>query len=286
MSKCSNHATKITLPEAMGPTKKSGVLVKMKFTFNQSHPRSQISLGIAVLMATHATFAAAVEPPIITMIDGQAVSPPVSGTAIPLSWNDPVFASAVSSSSRLSLASGETRSNLSIVEQSGEPTITCNGSCTLDHIRLTSREGYRCVSGNQNLLWMWIEATGTGTDHADGIQCYSPGSTGTLTVKNTTIKVSGEMNAAYFSADNWQGSHVLENVLLWGGNYAFFVPGDGGSTISLKNVYIMEGSTRYGAFRMDVVNGRRPAITKWENVRYVSMQNGKLVMGAAIPQPY
>jgi len=37
---------------------------------------------------------------------------------------------------------------------------------------------------------------------------------------------------------------------------------------------------------MDIVNGKRPTITKWENVRYVTIQNGQLVMGALIPRPY
>src|SRR5690606_10872364 len=111
--------------------------------------------------------------------------------------------------------------------------------CNLERIRIRSREGYRCVSGTQNLSWMWIEAVGTGADHADGIQCYSPGGTGVLTVKNTTIKVGGAVNAAYFSADNWNGSHVLENVLIWGGRSGIFVPGDGGSSVKLKNVYFV-----------------------------------------------
>jgi hypothetical protein len=225
--------------------------------------------------------------PIPTPVPVPSPNPvPAPDTAsIPLSWNAPIFAS-VANSGRLSLPSGSSRSNLSIAEQSGEPSILCQGSCTLDRIRISSREGYRCVEGNQTLTNMWIEAVGTGTDHADGIQCYSPGSTGTVTVKNTTIKVGGEMNAAYFAADNWNGSHVLENVLLWGGNFAFFVPGDGGSSVSLTNVFVLEGSNRYGAIRMDTVNGKRPTILKWDNVRYVSIVNGQLVMGALIPRPY
>lgn len=211
--------------------------------------------------------------------------PPVSGAAMPLSWDDPVF-SGVTSSGRLSLASGQSRLNLSIAEQSGEPSITCNGSCNLERIRIRSREGYRCVSGNQNLSWMWIEAIGTGSDHADGIQCYSPNSTGTLTLKNSTIKVGGAVNAAYFAADNWKGSHVLENVLIWGGRSGFFVPGDGGTSVSLTNVYFVEGSFVNGPLRMDTVNGKRPTILKWENVRYVRIVNGALVMGDLIPKPY
>jgi hypothetical protein len=255
---------------------------------NSIVPRS-LKIAVGCVLVAHSFFAAAqpLEPPVITMIDGQPVAPspsPGSSAVVPLSWNDPAFASATSSG-RLVLSSGQSRSNLSIAEQSGEPSIICNGSCTLARIRIQSREGYRCVSGSQNLSWMWIEATGIGSDHADGIQCYSPGSGGTLTVKNTTIKVSGEMNAAYFAADDWNGSHVLENVLLWGGQSCFFVPGDGGSSVSLTNVYIMQNSCRT-PFRYDTVNGRRATIVKWENVRYVSIQNGQLVMGASIPRPY
>lgn len=262
----------------------------MKSTSNNAHRRLLAILSVlcsGCLLATQA-ISQVLAPPVITAIDGQpVVAPPVSGAVVPLSWNDPVFASVASTTSNtLTLASGQSRSNLSLAEQSGEPTITCNGSCTLDRIRISSREGYRCVSGNQNLSWMWIEATGTGSDHADGIQCYSPGSTGVLTVKNTTIKVSGAMNAAYFAADNWNGSHVLENVLIWGGRSGFFVPGDGGASVSLINVYFVEGSFVNGPIRMDVVNGKRPTILKWENVRYVTIQNGQMVMGALIPRPY
>ena len=258
----------------------------MKSIFRNSHHHLVASLlivGIGPFLAAQ-TVLAAPPAPVITMIDGEPVPVP-SSSAFPLSWDDPIFASAVSSG-RLSLAPGQSRSNLSIAEQSGQPSILCQGDCTLTRIRVSSREGYRCVSGNQNLSWMWIEAVGVGDDHADGLQCYSPGSTGVVTVKNTTIKAGGSMTAAYFSADNWKGSHVLEDVLLWGGNFAFFVDGDGGSSVSLKNVYIVEGSTRYGAIRMDPVNGQRATIVKWENVRYVKIQNGQLVMGALIPRPY
>lgn len=228
------------------------------------------------------------KPPVLVSIDGDPVAnepPPPSGALFPMSWDDPAFSS-VTNSGRITISSGQSRSNLSIAEQSGEPSITCSGSCNLDHIRIRSREGYRCVSGNQNLSWMWIEATGTGDDHADGIQCYAPGANGTVTVKNTTIKVGGAVNAAYFAADNWNGAHVLENVLIWGGNSGFFVPGDGGSSVSLKNVYFVQGSFRNGPIRMDTVNGKRPTILQWENVRYVTIQDGKLVMGAAINRPY
>lgn len=208
---------------------------------------------------------------------------PTPATGIPLSFDDAAFANAKTSGA-MSLGSGQSRSNLSIVSSSGDQVITCTGSCTLDHIRIQGREGVRCVSGAINLTWMWIEVKGVGSDHADGLQCYSPGSTGSVTVKNSTFKATNA-NAAYFSADNWKGSHSFENVLFWGGNFGLRIPADGGSTVSLKNVYFVKGSFQYGAYLFDVVSGKQVQITQWENVRYVSIVNGALVLGELIPKP-
>jgi hypothetical protein len=36
-------------------------------------------------------------------------------------------------------------------------------------------------------MWVYIAATGGGSDHADGLQCYAPDSTGKVTVKNSTF---------------------------------------------------------------------------------------------------
>jgi hypothetical protein len=211
--------------------------------------------------------------------------PVPSSAGVPLSFNDPVYANVTSGTSRIALSPGSSRTDLSIVENSGEPTITCNGSCSLTRVRIQSREGVRCVSGNINLTWVYITATGVGDDHADGLQCYAPGSTGTVTVKNSTFKMAGATTAGYWSADNWRGSHVLENVLFEGGNHGLRIPADGGSSVSLKNVYFVRGSFRYGAFLFDVVNGQRINIAQWENVRWASWQGDKLVLGELIPRP-
>jgi hypothetical protein len=256
----------------------------MQYTSNQSFwPLVNLSIaGIGCLLGTLGC-SQALQSPAITKNVGRTVAPPPAH--IPLSWNDPIFKSA-RNSGRVVLSSGQSASKLSIVEQSGEPSITCFDSCTLDHIRIKSREGYRGVSGDQYLSMMYVEVRGIGDDHADGLQMYSPGATGRITVKNSTLKVSGAANSAYFSADNWKGSHVLENVLLSGGGFTLRVSGDGGSSVSLKNVYIEKGSYAYGAILFNVVNGQRPAITRWENVRYVTIENGKLVMGDEIKRPY
>jgi hypothetical protein len=212
--------------------------------------------------------------------------PVPSSAGVPLSFNDPVYANITSGTSRITLAPGSSRTELSIVENSGEPTITCIGSCSLTRVRIQSREGVRCVSGNINLTWVYIAATGVGNDHADGLQCYAPGSTGTVTVKNSTFKMAGATTAGYWSSDNWRGSHVLENVLFEGGNHGLRIPADGGSSVSLKNVYFVRGSFRYGAFLFDTVNGQRINIAQWENVRWASWQGDQLVLGALIRRPY
>jgi hypothetical protein len=215
----------------------------------------------------------------------RASDPLPTSADVPLSFNDPVYANVTSGTSRITLSSGSSRTDLSIVEDSGEPTITCNGSCDLTRVRIQSREGVRCISGNINLTWVYISATGTDDDHADGLQCYAPGSTGTVTVKNSTFKMTGVTTAGYFSADNWQGSHVFENVLFEGGSYGLRIPPDGGSSVSLKNVYFVRGSFRYGAFSLDVVNGRHIHIAQWENVRWATWRGDQLVLGALIRRP-
>jgi hypothetical protein len=216
--------------------------------------------------------------------DQPAISSPLQIEA-PLSFDDPVFAKATSRNRTIKVPPGGSLTDVSIVENSGDSTITCGSSCNLTRVRIQSREGVRCLSGNINLAWVYIAATGTEGDHADGVQCYSPGSTGTVTVKNTTFKMAGATTAGYWSADDWRGAHVLENVLFEGGSYGLRIPADGGTTVSLKNVYFVRGSFRYGAFSFDVVNGRRIQITQWENVRWVIRQGDRLIVGAPIPKP-
>lgn len=214
-----------------------------------------------------------------------AADPAPNSADVPLSFNDPVYSDVTSGTSGFSLPPDSSRTDLSIIENSGDPTITCLGSCSLTRVRIQSREGVRCMSGNINLTWVYIAATGVDDDHADGLQCYAPGSTGAVTVKNSTFKMAGVTNAGYWSADNWRGSHVLENVLFEGGSFGLRIPADGGSSVSLKNVYFVRGSFRYGPFLFDVVKGRRINIAQWENVRWASWQGDRLVLGGLIPRP-
>jgi hypothetical protein len=71
-----------------------------------------------------------------------------------------------------------------------------------------------------------------------------------------------------------------------GGNYGLRIPADGGSSVKLKNVYFVKDSFLYGAFLFDEVSGKKVPIQQWENVYWVTIQNGKMVIGSPIPKPY
>src|SRR6188472_935853 len=114
--------------------------------------------------------------------------------AIPLSWDDPMF-SGVTSLNAVTLKNGATLSDKSITDSGNIASVVGNGSFTLDGVRINSSEGVRLGgSGDIVINNSYIETTGKPGDHADGIQAYSPGSTGNVTITNTTI-VSHNSNA-------------------------------------------------------------------------------------------
>ena len=102
--------------------------------------------------------------------------------AIPLSWNDPMF-SGVTSSGSVTLTDGGTISNKSITDSGNMASVVGEGSFTVNQVRIDSREGVR-LGGDGDIVInnSYIETTGAGADHADGIQAYSPGSSGNLTI--------------------------------------------------------------------------------------------------------
>ncbi len=107
--------------------------------------------------------------------------------AIPLSWNDPMF-SGVTSSGSVILKNGGTISNKSITDSGDIASVVGYGSFTVDGVRINSTEGVR-IGGSGDIVInnSYIETTGKSGDHADGIQAYAPGSTGNVTITNSTI---------------------------------------------------------------------------------------------------
>ena len=64
------------------------------------------------------------------------------------------------------------------------------------------------------------------------------------------------------------------------------IPYDGGTSVSLKDVYFVKGSFGITAYQFDIVDGKRIPILQWDNVRWVTIENGKMVLGDQIPKPY
>ena len=166
-----------------------------------------------------ASLAQALQPPVLlgTASTPPPPPPPTPTGAPPLSWNDARFSNVTSSSSTIRVASGATLANRSIVESSGQPTVTCDGTCLLTRVRVDSREALRILRNNIVIEDSWLEAQGSGSDHADTIQAYAPGSTGTLTIRRSTIRAyTGSATAGIFIADDWTANEVtIEDSVIW-----------------------------------------------------------------------
>ncbi|MCA1453688.1 hypothetical protein I6F35_10745 [Bradyrhizobium sp. BRP22] len=206
--------------------------------------------------------------------------------AIPLSWNDPLFNSNTSSAA-VTLRDGGTLSNASITDSGSIASVVGSGSFSLDQVRINSREGVRIGGdGDITISNSYIETTGQGSDHADGIQAYDPGGSGNVTITNTTIvSHNTAANAGFFVADDYSGSFTFNNVVFEGGLYGLRIHADSDDIyVSLKDVYFV-GPFMYDPLLLLEVNGKIH-ITDWENVRYASIVNGELVPGALIAPPF
>ena len=206
---------------------------------------------------------------------------------IPLSWSDPLFSDNVNSGS-VTIPKGGTLSNVSITQTGSIASVVLSGGATIDDVRISSREGVRLGgSGNVTISNAYIEATGQSGDHADSIQAYAPGSSGTVTITDTTIVAhSSNATAGMFVADYYTGTFNFDNVVFYGGPYGLRICNDGPGEdyVSLKDVYFV-GPFNYGAVLFQEVNAPIH-ITQWENVRYATIENGVLVPGALIPPPW
>ena len=253
--------------------------------------RSRVRLLAVALACTLPSVSLAQVPQPPVLLQPEEPEEPSTGAAVPLSWNDPAFAK-VSNSAPLTLNNGAVRSNLSITSDGNMASVCC-GSYTLNNVRINSREAIRAGGGDINLNWVWAESKGVSGDHADSLQCYGPGRSGKITAKNSTFRAySSNATAGYFSSDDWRGDHVFDNVLFWGGPYGLRINCDGGNTVSLNNVYFVEGSFQHAGYMLNdgirdygPCGGRGVTITKWNNVRNARIENGKLVVGKALPPP-
>ncbi len=204
----------------------------------------------------------------------------------PLSWNDASFSGATNSGS-VTLKNGGTLSYKSITDTGNMASVVGQGSFTLDHVRIDSREAVRIGgSGDITISNSYLESTGQGDDHADTIQAYSPGGTGNVTITNTTIVAHNTAaNAGFFIADDYHGSVTLNNVVFQGGPVGLKIHADSDDIyVSLKDVYFV-GPFMFNPLVLLEVNGDIH-ITQWENVRSATIVNGELVPGPLISPPF
>jgi hypothetical protein len=218
-----------------------------------------------------------------------AAATQVQGAA-PLSLSDARFAGNTTSGI-VTVPSGGTLSNRTITTDGGSQSILTLNGANLQNCAVASREAVRVAgSGNFTINNCYLEAVGIGDDHADALQCYSPGDSGTITVTNTTFALGGASNGAFFIADNWVPATVsFDNVVFLGLSGAWCglkLHADSGGNIhvSLNNVYFV-GS--WGQARFSFVNfgGGQVIVDQWQNVRVATISGGVLVPGAVIPQP-
>lgn len=209
-------------------------------------------------------------------------------SSIPITFNDPMFTGMTALTSRVTLSNNQTLNRRSIVESSGEPSITCLGNNTITFCRVNSRECVRVTDNNVTITNCYLESTGVGSDHADTIQAYSPGANGgTVRVTNTHIRAhTTAATAGYWTADSWSGTIVLDNVIIQGGPYGFRAHPDPGCHINFNfnNVFFV-GPFGAAAYLIRDIGSGTHTIQQWNNVRNATIVNGVLVPGSLIPSP-
>ena len=98
-----------------------------------------------------------------------------------------MFAGVVNSGA-VTLSNGGSLSYKSITVDGPAASIMCNGAAAIDHVRVNSSECVRVGgSGLVSISNCYMEATGSGADHADVIQAYAPGIRGTIRLRDTSI---------------------------------------------------------------------------------------------------
>ena len=238
---------------------------------------------IAATLALLAAMPASADP----VSPAAAVGAPMPAEAIPLVFDDPVFSGAEDSGFVI-LRDGGSLVGRSIRVKGPAASILCHGTCTIDKVRVVSPEAVRIADkGTFIINGSYLEAIGSGNDHADVIQTYSPGDCGTISISNTSIVAHNiAATAGMFVSDNWTGSINLRNVVFNGGPYGLRIKsGIGGdNVITAKDVYFVK-PFMFRPLMLQDEGGHRNIIIQWENVRYATIVDGRLVPGNPIPCP-
>jgi hypothetical protein len=221
-----------------------------------------------------------------------SVGPVVVAGAIPISFDDSMFTGMTELTDSVILNDGINLTRTSIVEQGGNYSILCHMNNAVTYCRVQSREAVRLEGGAVLIQHCYLEAEGIEAeeDHADVLQCYSPGARGAaMTVKNTHVRAfNTAATAGFFVADDWGGSLTFEDVIFQGGPYGLRVISDPGCHIdvAMKNVFFVSPwGVDGGPFSFEEIDTGTISITQWLNIHEATIVGGTLVPGNAIPQP-
>lgn len=219
--------------------------------------------------------ALSVPPVVVPPVVPPVTPPPVSTGTWPSGWDDPVFVNMRAASLNSYGLSGSI-SNFQITTTSGDPMIGC-ANFTARVFRLRGREGVRaCAPGNILLEDGYIEATGSGADHADGFQTYGGSGMASLVLRRVNIVVRGSANTGIFLADKASADLTLDHVRVDATgvpNGALFfanATGDKGCNSLTLNDVVAIGGVRFEGLSTCTIKD-------WTNVR-----DGN---GRAIPRP-
>lgn len=212
---------------------------------------------------------------------------------IPMTYDDPIFSKNTHTPHAINIGAGKSLMRRSIEEYVGIFPASMNFSSNTDgkFLAVKSREAVRFAGTSTSLRWCWFSASGIDDDHADTLQAYSVGArNASISVRNFFIEAgTTAATANFFVADDWGGSIYLEHGIVKGGPFGLrFQSGADGAdiSISLKDVYFVGPFGGLGGpFSFEDYNGGSHEILLWENVRWATIVDNKLVPGELIPNP-
>lgn len=228
---------------------------------------------------------------------------PSDDHSIPLSWNDPMF-TGMTDGGGASMATGQIISRRSTIgADSGLFIFNQVGAAGLSYCRITSTVSNDCdvlvqVADNISTIdHCYIDnniATNPTETHADGVQLQwlVPGrdtpAGGVVNLRNSMIIIGGDfVTAGFFCADGWHGRiNISDCVFQTWAQYGLRLHADvtGNIDLYMQNVYF---DTKEFAISGRLLNygGGVINIMQWDNVRFCTVDNGVLTLGALIPQP-
>jgi hypothetical protein len=210
----------------------------------------------------------------VAYVEAQRTETPLETTkssALPLSFDDSSFSGISISNRAIRLSNGQSMVDRSIELPNNDLTVLCLGNNLLKRCRVKSREAVRIAGGGTFTIdGCWLEAIGIGNDHADCIQCYSPGDVGSLHIRNTTIRAYRTSDVmpphigsqGLFVADNWTGT----------------------IHINFRNVFFV-GPFQYGPYNIHGAGGHRIIVDRWDNVCNATIVGGTVVAESPLAAP-